>query len=465
MWLLHTPKHNSTVIAAMLMLAMIAIAGGQGELFAQEPQGLEEAPTLNAMYDVSMRGCPPPPNVPARYKKFLGLLIEENLVKELYPLLTYVFFDSGSAKIPDRYILFTDPLQTQNFNDSTIPGGTLQKYYHMLNIVGYRMRTHPETKITITGCNSEQAAIGEVIDVSKQRGQIVYDYIINIWKIDPSRVQLMPARGLPQFRSNIKDPLGIVENRRTEILSDDWEVMKPILQVDFRRYPQPDSSFFQMRNGINNDLVARRVIEIKRKGQMWHTMKDIGTTDLNSKGFFWGQNGVKEGDDNFILPTDEDPYEAQLVIYSKTGKECRSNIVTIPVQIITNEIKRRERLIDSTKDRYSVVLFRFNSPKASQLNERILKEYIYDNIRPGAKIHVTGYTDIVEDHSLKLSGDRANTVVNIIRKNMKAGWYTVLQGIGVGETQPLYRSDLPEGRFYDRTVQVQVNTPSGTGNR
>ena len=347
---------------------------------------LGESPTLGATMDTSkytrsLAGSSASP----KYKNFLGLLIEENLVKELYPLLTYVFFDSGSAKIPDRYILFTDPSQTQNFNDSTIPGGTLQKYYHMLNIVGYRMRTHPETKITITGCNSEQAAIGEVIDVSKQRGQIVYDYIINIWKIDPSRVQLMPARGLPQFRSNIKDPLGIVENRRTEILSDDWEVMKPILQVDFRRYPQPDSSFFQMRNGINNDLVARRVIEIKRKGQMWHTMKDIGTTDLNSKGFFWGQNGVKEGDDNFILPTDEDPYEAQLVIYSKTGKECRSNIVTIPVQIVSNEIKRRERLIDSTKDRYSLVLFKFDSPEAGPLNERILKEYIYDDIPSGCK--------------------------------------------------------------------------------
>ena len=70
----------------------------------------------------------------------------------------------------------------------------------------------------------------------------------------------------------------------------------------------------------------------------------------------------------------------------------------------------------------------------------------------------------LEDRNLKLSGDRANTVVNGIKRNVKAGLYTVLQGGGVGETQPLYRNDLPEGRFYNRTVQVLVNTPSGTGN-
>ncbi|MCE7934575.1 MAG: hypothetical protein DYG96_08275 [Chlorobi bacterium CHB2] len=437
---------------------------------------LGEMPVLGATYDTSdyVRALKQnQPSAPAKYREFHGLLIEENLVKELYPLLTYVFFDSGSAKIPDRYILFTSPDQTNNFNDSTIPGGTLQKYYHMLNIVGYRMRKHPDTKIEIQGCNSNsesgndasQTAIGEVIDVSGKRGQVVYDYLINIWQIDPSRITLMKPRNMPRLRSNPKDPLGIVENRRTEINVVDpagagWEVAKPIIQVDFRRYPQPDTMHFQMKNGINDALVARRAIEIKRNGQVWHTMTNVGTTDAVSPEYNWGKGGDEEQ-----IPNTEEPYTAQLVVYNKDGKECRSPEIQIPVMIVTNERKRTERLVDSTKDRYSLVLFEFDSPKAGPLNERILKEFIYGDIRSGAKINVTGYTDVVgaDDRNLKLSKDRAKTVTDGIGRNVNKALINSLYGDGVGETAPLYNNNLPEGRFYNRTVQVLISTPSGGG--
>jgi outer membrane protein OmpA-like peptidoglycan-associated protein len=418
---------------------------------------LGEGPKIGATYGIADYIKDLPPDAPAKYREFRGLLIEENLVKELYPLLTYVFFDSGSAKIPDRYILFTDPSQTQRFSDTTIPGGTLQKYYHMLNIVGFRLRQYPNTNITITGCNSGEPAINEIKDVSEQRGKIVYDYLINIWQINASRVKLLPARDLPQEPSNRRDPLGLIENRRAEIRSDDYEIVRPIVQKDLRRYPQPDTMHFQMRNGINDALVARRVIEIKRHGKIWHLIPNIGTTDPVSPAYNWGKNGDVDS-----IPNDETPYTAQLVVYSADGKECRSNIIEIPVEIVTNEEKRRERLVDKTIDRYSLVLFKFDSPEAGALNERILKEFVYNDIRPGAKIKVTGYTDVIglEDRNLRLSEQRAATVTNGVKKNVRSGLYQSLEGKGVGETAPLYTNDLPEGRFYNRTVQVIIDTPT-----
>ncbi len=419
-------------------------------------------PQLAATYDIAeyIKGLPE--SAPAKYRNFRGLLIEENLVKELYPLLTYVFFDSGSAKIPDRYVLFNDPAQTEGFSDSTVPGGTLQKYYHMLNIVGHRMRSHPETKIEIVGNNSQQPEIGETKDVSAQRGQVVYDYIINIWKIDPSRVKLLPARDYPEARSNPKDPMGIVENRRTEIRSADWEVVKPIVQTELRRYPQPETMTFQMKNGIADNLVARRAIEIKRPVGMWHTITGIGTTDPSSPPYNWGRAANADS-----IPNTEQPYTAQLVVYSADGKECRSPEIEIPVMIVTNETKRTEKLVDKTIDRYSLVLFKFDSPEAGPLNDRIIREFILADLRKGAQIDVTGYTDVIglDDRNLKLSGDRANTVVNAVRKNVRAGVYASLNGKGVGETAPLYPNVLPEGRFYNRTVQVIVTTPTSAENQ
>lgn len=400
-----------------------------------------------------------PESAPAKYRDFRGLVIEENLVRELYPLLTYVFFDSASAQIPNRYKLFTSPAQTTNFNDTTIPGGTLQKYYHVLNIIGYRMRTFPETKISIVGNNSAQAGSGEVKSVSEQRGKVVYDYLTNIWGIDASRITLKAPRDLPELPSNRTDPLGIVENRRTEITSSDWEVMRPILIKEIRRFHSPDTMHFQMKNGIADRLVSRRVIEIKRAGGEWHEMTNIGKDEPVSPEYNWYRN-ADEGEG--MIAEDEQPYLAQLVVYSADGLECRSNVVEIPVTIITNEEKRTERLVDKTIDRYSLVLFKFDSDEAGPLNEKILKTYVYDEILPGAQIKVTGYTDIVgmEDRNLRLSQQRAGTVDRGLKANVKGGKIASLVTEGVGETQPLFSNDLPEGRFYNRTVQIVIETPT-----
>ncbi len=421
---------------------------------------LGEQPVLNAIYEIADYVKSLPASAPAKYRDFRGLLIEENLVKELYPLLTYVFFDSGSSQIPDRYIRFTDPSQTEGFSDTTIPGGTLEKYYHMLNVVGYRMRQHPETKIEIVGCNSEQAALGETKDVSEKRGTVVYDYLTSIWKIDPSRIKMLPPRGFPETKSNPNDPLGIIENRRAEIRSSDWEVVKPIINKDLRRYPQPETMFFTMKNGINDGLVARRAIEIKRNGKLWNVISNVGTTDPQSKPYNWGKNGDADS-----IPNDEAPFVCQLIVYSADGKECRSPEITIPVEIVTNEEKRREALVDKTIDRYSLVLFKFNSPEAGPLNDRILREYVYADIHQGAQIEVVGHTDVVglEDVNKKLSDARSNTVTSGLRKNVRNGVIQSLQGQGVGEDSPLYNNELPEGRFYNRTVQVTIVTPTQAG--
>jgi len=37
--------------------------------------------------------------------------------------------------------------------------------------------------------------------------------------------------------------------------------------------------------------------------------------------------------------------------------------------------------------------------------------------------------------------------------------YGQLDSKGVGEDEALYTNDLPEGRFYNRTVQVVIRTP------
>ncbi len=66
------------------------------------------------------------------------------------------------------------------------------------------------------------------------------------------------------------------------------------------------------------------------------------------------------------------------------------------------------------------------------------------------------------DHNKKLSENRARTVARAIEQYAK-GRYQSLTARGVGEDDPLYTNDLPEGRFYNRTVQVLISTPIEAG--
>lgn len=382
-----------------------------------------------------------------------GLVMKETKTWNLYPLLNYVFFDQCSDKIPERYILFDSPDQTEMFTDTTILGGTLDKYYHLLNIYGYRLRNNPDVKITIVGTNDNLTSCEKGNSkLSQTRAQKVYDYLKNIWQISESRMKLEHV-GAPKVPTSTRvDSIGVEENRRVEILCDNWEVVKPVFDIGSVTEPQPRNMTWLMKNGIEDALVAKRRIEIKRNEQTWRTITDIGTVD--DKNVWNWQNTAR------TYPNDEVAFTAQLVITTQTGAECMSDPVNIPVLQVTQSRLRTEGTMDTTREIYNLILFPFDRFDAGPLNERIMRDYVYSRCRPSSKIEVIGHTDIVGmyDHNMRLSNNRANAVRDGINKQTKSQ-YNQLSSKGVGEEDPLYTNQLPEGRFYNRTVQVIVRTP------
>jgi OOP family OmpA-OmpF porin len=89
-----------------------------------------------------------------------------------------------------------------------------------------------------------------------------------------------------------------------------------------------------------------------------------------------------------------------------------------------------------------------------------MNDYVYGRVYPTSNIQVIGHTDIIGlyETNKKLSERRAGTVYDGINKVSKRK-YGNLDRSGVGEDNPLYNNDLPEGRFYNRTVQVLIQTP------
>jgi len=383
---------------------------------------------------------------------FNGLVMKETQTWDLYPLLNYVFFDEGSTTLPDRYIPLTKDY-IAGFNDTTIEGGTLDKYYHVLNIYGYRLNQNPDEKITLVGCNDNvtPAEKGKKKTLSNDRAITVRDYLRDVWSISEDRMKIQ-YRDFPKTKSNPRDSMGWEENRRVEILCDNWEVTKPVFEVGSVIAPQPVQMEYILTNGIEDGLIASRRVEITKDGQPWNTLKDLG---VESPSVIWNwQNSAGK------YPSSEGKFEIKLIVTTKSGAECISDPIEIPIKMALTKGQDIAKGTEYTDEKYSLILFKFNSYDPGKLNDRIMSDYVYSRVKPTTKIQIIGHTDIIglDKTNLKLSKNRAGSVVKGINRQSKKK-YESLDSKGVGEEDPLFTNDLPEGRFYNRTVQVLIQTP------
>jgi outer membrane protein OmpA-like peptidoglycan-associated protein len=397
-----------------------------------------------------------PPNALASLRNFRGLLLEESLLVDNEQFLPRLFFDSGSAAPNERYRFFTDPSQTRDFSDTTLRGGTLQNGYEIVNIIGHRLRKYPIATITIIGANSGERGSRENREVSRKRAEYVRDYLRTIWGIDPQRMTIVARHGIPQIPSATKDTLGAAENRRVEILSDDYRILQPITRSELRRYPQPDSMTFRIDNGMPAETVASREIEIRWNNELWYVMRDIGISDTISPAFWWGRGNDM---DVMLMPMREFPFVARLVVHTTDGRELRSAPVEIPVRIVRS-IAHPGCFEGEIIARVGLALFEFDRSAITPFSRRVMREYILPEIPDATALIVTGHTDCIgsEEHNQQLSERRARAWAQAFRAS--GGRAVSISSRGCGERCPLYRNDLPEGRFYNRTVRVLVTRPA-----
>lgn len=155
------------------------------------------------------------------------------------PLLNHIYFPAGSSNILARYVLFADQGKAGAFIETDLKT-TMEKYHHILNVIGKRLKDNPDAVITLVGCNS---GVGnEKIALSQRRAERVKSYFVGIWGIDLARIATK-SRGLPEVASTSTDPSGQVENQRVEILSDHPAILDTIESTYFDAVSDSDEIF------------------------------------------------------------------------------------------------------------------------------------------------------------------------------------------------------------------------------
>lgn len=366
---------------------------------------------------------------------------EEFLSSNVQPLLSFIFFDDNSSDFIKRLNVL-DENKAKSFDIKSMKNiDAIETYKQILNIVAVRLISIPKANITLIGCNSNDGLEKGNLNLSKKRAEKVRDYLTNIWKISPDRIKI-ESRNLPEKASNASSKDGMEENRRVEITSDNDEILEPLISTDTLRSSNPPTARFRVN--INAELKKWKLI-IANKGTI---IKTFEGNDSYNNIIDWHLSS------DLIKSTELwSDLTYTIEIEDKYNQKANSGIKKLPVETETIQNKKDEKKQDKIIDKYSLILFDFNSSQLTKGNKKI-SDLIKSRIKPESDISIYGYTDRSGNtkRNEQLASERANvTAVAIERKDSKI--------FPVGSSTLVYDNDLPEGRFYSRTVSIVVETP------
>jgi outer membrane protein OmpA-like peptidoglycan-associated protein len=372
------------------------------------------------------------------------LEVQETIVTQTFPLLPYIFFDSTGAQLRERY---NPRIQQTTFSEKDLPKEALATYYHLLHIVAKRMKEHPRARLTITGTTDgkELATPAQRRELAEQRAKTTADYLVKTWGIDPRRLDIRTA-DIPTLASSIRYAEGNEENRRAEITSDDPAILEPVVHSRFLEYlPVQDKQQFSVEvlrpeRADSWDLSVfhkQTLMTVKNGDNAPKPVVDIALAPETLKALgpqIEGENGELRGN---------------LQIVQDDGSVLHADCI-FPVKKTRSEFE---------VSRLSLIVFDFDRSDITPHNKEMMKRFVAEALKPTSEMSITGSTDRLGEaqYNMELSQMRAETVQKYLLTLQPQARIRSVRGVG-SSTLP-YDNNLPEGRYYCRTVSLEVRTP------
>lgn len=372
---------------------------------------------------------------------------------ETFPLRNYIFFDLGSTEIPSRYVrLRKDQVNDfkENHEQTLVPivqsdrsNREMTVYYNILNILGNRMGQYPKTTIVLVGSSREGQKDGW------KMAESVKTYLVDVFAIDSKRISI-EGRNKPKIPS--EKPGGQLDlvllregDRRVSV-----ESKSPELLMEFKSgtgtalttvQEAPKDSYVSFNNEGSNEALSSWSLEIAdEQGKIqkhgpftWEEVSIPGSTILGNR---------PSGD-----------YKVTMIGQTKSGKVIKKDSNIHVVKWTPPTIEEGTRFS---------VLYEFNTSTSIDSYKKYLTEVVAPKILKNGKVIIHGYTDIIggEENNKKLSLARANDVKGILEAALaKSGTQYVqfeVLASGEDESSSPFANKLPEQRFYNRTVIIDI---------
>jgi outer membrane protein OmpA-like peptidoglycan-associated protein len=369
------------------------------------------------------------------------LEIRETVVTQTFPLLPYVFFDSASA---DLRVAYRAAPPVAGFRELDLPKQTLPIYYNVLDILGSRMKARPDATLTVTGTTDGFEASTGAQKLAEQRATSVVAYIRQRWGIAADRFRVKTTE-VPSLVSNPAYAEGIEENRRVELSTATAGLLDPVVHTRFNEHVP-----VQPRHDVTIDVVyPDRAVDWELRVR--HRDRKVGSR---------GGNGAPPAAITFDLTQEMtndlgpvvgriDSLDVELVISQREGA---------PI-VATTRFPLIKTVANFEVSRLSLIVFDYNRSDISEQNKDMMRRVVSASAGQGSTATIIGSTDRLGEvgYNLELSSARARSVQAYVRSI--APTLDITQVKGVGASSLPYSNEVPEGRFYCRTVSLTITTP------
>lgn len=387
--------------------------------------------------------------------------VEETLASRSRYVLNNIFFAPHSTELDKKYQRLEADKRSSFYLEDLVNLDVLQIYYQVLNIIGQRMNTHPKAILTLTGFADGLSEKNDKV-LAKLRADVIRAYFLSVWDIAPERILTKTGTSRIPTNTNGDELLESEEQRRVEIQCNVPDVLEE-LRFEYR-IRTVDPPKLRITIGVDRDDTTRNtniatwklsatqfVQESDWENNTQILLSENGTnTDfVPEKAIEWDISTTPQ------QPRSREPIRLTLSGKQSDGTPADTAFTAIPVELLSVENKMQQKLRDERIDSYTLFSFAYgtNAPLSGNAEAVRIIQQIKQTLKPGAKVIVRGYSDARGNPSVNqtLSTQRAQSVANLI--GFKGA---DVQGVGVTN---LNDNRLPEGRFYNRFVQVDVRTP------
>jgi outer membrane protein OmpA-like peptidoglycan-associated protein len=379
-------------------------------------------------------------------------------VKETFPLRNSVFFDMGSTEIPNRYVQLSNTqansfkeAQLQQYQPNNLISGRssrqLAVYYNILNILGDRLRSNPNGTMTLTGSADKNPAEG------KKMAENVKQYLVHTFGIDASRINTEGRDKplIPSEKPTATKELDLLRegDRRVDIISTSPELLLQVGGVS-SPYLKPVEI-----TAVQEDPLDSHVIFTADGATESLKQWSVDVTNEQGKAEHYGP-----------YTTDQASVSGKTIL----GNDAQGNYKIVMLGETKNGVAIQKessvslmKIVDPKQEglRYSI-LFDFDKSKSVASYEKFLTAVVTPLIPENSTVIIHGHTDIIgeENYNHTLSVERAkstqqvieNALVNAGKKGVKFETY----GFGEDEGMAPFENNLPEKRFYNRTVIIDI---------
>jgi hypothetical protein len=383
---------------------------------------------------------------------------ENRRVSEIFPIRNYVFFDTGSNKIPSRYELLRKE-QVKDFKEDqlnvsapeNLSGRSKRQmivYYNVLNILGDRIQKNPSTNITLVGSSDKGAEDGLAMATS------IKVYLVDVFGISPDRIAI-EGRVKPinpsEKEGGTRDLVLLREgDRRVAVESN-----SPILLMEFQSGPDAPLKPVEinaLKEAPLESYVTFNNVGAKEAFSSW----SMEIEDENGKVQNFGpytEDSVSIPGKSILGSRPEGDYKVKMIGITKSGNLSEKEASTHLTLWVPAKVEEGIR--------YSII-YEFNESKAISIYEKYLTEIVTPKIPNGATVMIKGHTDVIgnETYNQALSLARANDVKIIIQNSLTKSGRTdvnfIVNGYGENQNSAPFENKFPEERFYNRTVIIDI---------